>query len=190
MENERLIFDVGNIWGADTKTAPFFTVPSWWRRFIFQVLSPRHFAVYAYVVSVCDRHGIAYPAPEQIASDLNVKSRIIINRALDDLVSLGFLLRTEERIRIRRGMKRNVFQRPSPTYTLLALLRSGHIGADLFPPDASDNARELDFSQSAVNAGLKNLLGRQAFESYQASFGDKAVFEEILSDNLKKLRAA
>jgi hypothetical protein len=190
MDNERLVFDPGNVWGSDLKTAPFFVIPSWWRRFLFRVLSARNFAVYAYVISVCDRNGIAYPSPEQIASDLDVKSRVIVNRALDDLVDLGFLLRTEERVRIRRAMKRTVFQRPAPSFTLLRLLQKGLIGGDLFPPDTSEDAHELDFSQSAVELGLKNMLERDAFNRYQSASDKKKALEEALTLDLERRRAA
>ena len=35
-------------WPVDKESKPFYTVPAWWRRFIFQVLGPRDLTVYHY----------------------------------------------------------------------------------------------------------------------------------------------
>jgi hypothetical protein len=118
-DNSRLVYWPGNQW-TDDDTAPYFVVPSAWRRFIFQVLSPRELAVYLYVCSLTDRNAIAYPTIQQIVEDLGVKSRLTITPALERLIRLGFLLGKKQDRGYLRG--RTIYQRPSPHYTIRELL--------------------------------------------------------------------
>ena len=170
-DNSRLVFDSGNQWIKERDSAPFFGVPAWWRRFWFQLLTPREITVYLYMCSVMDPNAVAYPTVEQLAEDMGVKSRSTIVDALGRLVELGFLLRGPEPYRGRVMGKRVVYQRPLPHYTILELLRNRLVDGDLYP--AADPNKERNFeltggSDAVVRAGLRRLLGEENFQAYQS----------------------
>ena len=119
-----LVFQIGNQWVKEKDSAPFFGLPSWWRRFMFQVLSPREITIYLYLCSVMDPNAVAYPTVEQIAEDMGVKSRSVVAEGLAKLVELGFLLRRDDPYIGRVMGKRVVYQRPLPHHTVLHLLRT------------------------------------------------------------------
>jgi hypothetical protein len=159
-----------NIYPAQRTPPPYLTFPSWWRSFVFRVLSPRELSVYLYLASMFNEKGTAFPLKAQIAKDLGVKNRAIVDTALDGLVDKGFMLREGRTIsRGNKEIKRIVYQRPSIEHTLLTLLEAGLIDADLMPLDEDEN-EPADFRrhESAVILGLKSLTGmREAIERYR-----------------------
>jgi len=166
VNNERLVFAPGNQWTKEKDAGPYFGLPAAWRRFIFQILTNREFAVYSYVSSVMDPNAIAYPTPEQIAEDMGIRTRSVIVDALKTLVDLGFLLAGPEPRSGRMG-KRTVYQRPLPHHTLSTLLELGKIDVDLFPTSNHERDAELTkASDDVVRASLKKLLGDDVYRGY------------------------
>jgi hypothetical protein len=155
---------------------PFFTVPSWWRRFVFQVLSLRDLAVYCYLCSLTDKNGIAFPTQSQIASEMGLEKDAVIS-SVRKLHSLGFMLRELRQLPgARTSSKRTVYQRPAPEFTLLRLIKSGIIGAGLAPVNKSQRSDdERDTSEAAVISGLKSLLGPKLFEQLDPNDFDSVV---------------
>lgn len=170
--NEKFVFEPGNQWPKDSEVAPFFGFPSWWRRFIFQILTPREIAVYLYLCSVMDNNAVAYPTIEQIAEEMGVESRATVKNALETLTRRGFLLRSE---RLNRGRKMYVYQRPAVQHTLLALLdpqpteKEPHpkplLDARLFPKGNPKRSKPSKASDSVVDAALRRLL-KPNFNAY------------------------
>ncbi len=167
MTNERLVFDRGNQWIKDVDVAPYYAIPVWWRRFIYRVLSAREFCVYTYLCGVFDRNGVAYPTVAQIADDLGIKSSIVVSRALRRLAALGFILRGDRSIKGRLLSRRLVYQRPLAAHTLKTLLAQGAIDHRLFPSKSSAPAKKSDFTDRAVELGLRRVLGDDLFHAYE-----------------------
>lgn len=191
--NEKFVFDPGNQWPKDSEVAPFFGFPSWWRRFVFHVLTPREIAVYLHMCSVMDNNAIAYPTIEQIANDMGVESRATVKKALETLIVRGFLLRAE---RVNRGRKMYVYQRPAVEHTLLALLNPEPtekeprpkplIDARLFPPAKSKGLKPSKSSDSVVDAALRRLL-KPNFPAYaHMRDGDPESARQFLAGLLKE----
>jgi predicted transcriptional regulator len=168
IDNSRLVFAKGNQWVKEKDSAPFFGLPAWWRRFMFQLLTPREVTVYLYLCSVMDPNAVAYPTVDQIAEDMAIKSRSVIVEALNRLIEMGFLLRGAEPYNGRVMGKRVVYQRPLPHYTILKLLELGLIDAELYPTANQTRKDELTkASDEVVRAGLRRLLGDSNFAVYQ-----------------------
>jgi hypothetical protein len=181
-DNSRFVFWPGNQW-TDDDTAPYFVVPSAWRRFIFQVLSPRELAIYLYVCSLTDRNAIAYPTIQQMVADLGVKSRLTITPALDRLVRLGFLLGKKQERGFLRG--RMIYQRPAPHYTLIQLLDvktepKAQLDGELYPIEAKRTEHTAN-ADKAVETHLKRLLG-DLYVAYQYAPAEKK--REVLAATL------
>ena len=169
VNNSRLVFALGNQWRKEKDAAPFFGLAAWWRRFMFQILTPREIGVYLYLCSVMDPNAVAYPTVEQIAEDMAVKSRSVISNALDRLVETGFLLRGDAPYQGRYMGRRVVYQRPLPHHTILELLKLGLIDEDLYPTANKTRNRELTkSSDEVVRAGLRRVLGQERFTAYDA----------------------
>jgi biotin operon repressor len=147
--------------------SPFFAIPAWWRRFLFQILSPRELAVYFYICSLLGRDSLAYPSQTQIAQEVGISSLDTIAKAIKKLTGSGFLIRNTQQI---KGFQRTVYQRPAPEFTLIRLLDAKLIAYDLFPFDTDPDRfnDELDTTAGAVALGLKNLLG-EAVATYEAT---------------------
>jgi hypothetical protein len=195
-DNSRLVFEPGNQWGKDSEVAPFFVVPSWWRRFVFQILSAREFTVYCYIVGMTDRYGIAYPTVQQIQTDLGLGSRSIVSRAIDKIVGRGFLLRRARLVRGVEVARRAVYQRPHPAYTLLRLLDLELINAGFFPVGFSQEEAEDDYNASAVALGLQNVLGADLYQAYKITSAEgklymlKGLLKHRLSMSISKALSA
>jgi len=185
MKNSRLIFEPGNQWTKDSAVAPYFAIPAWWRRFLYQVLTPREFVVYCYLGSVFDPNGIAYPTIEQIRQDLGIKSAVVVSRALDRLVELGFILRGRHSIKGRLLGRRPVYQRPLAAYTLATLLERDMIDGRLFPKVQSE--RTADFTNSAIELGLKKILGDNLYTAY--SVASDRIKSAVLLEGLRRTLA-
>lgn len=148
----------------DRSPAPFFTIPAWWRRFIFRVLSARELVVYVYLCSLTDRNALAFPTHLQIANEVGLTGSDAVARALKKLVDLGFFTRN---MQIIKNLRRGVYQRPLTEYTLLRLLDARKIDFELLPANKEHESINdpFDTTESAVALGLKNLLGTERFSS-------------------------
>ena len=151
---------------------PFFAIPSWWRRFLFRILSPRELAVYLYVCSLLDKNSLAFPTQNQIAYEMGISGTDAVARAVKRLVRLGFLIRNTQYV---SGTQRTVYQRPAAEFTLLCLLDEKAINNELFPggkePEIFND--DLDTTESAVALGLQSLLGRDAYDHYVSNMREK-----------------
>jgi hypothetical protein len=159
--------------------APFFIVPSWWRRFLFRVLSPREVVIYFYICSLLDKSALAFPSQSQIANEMGIASSDIVARATRRLVHLGFFIRNVQRIRY---LNRTVYQRPAPEFTVLRLLDENVINADLFPRGKERESLndELDTTESAVIYGLRNLLGPELYDEVALHPGSRDAMRSAL----------
>lgn len=188
--NSQFVLDEGNRWDSSREIGPFFIFPAWWRRFIFQILTPREITVYLYMCSVMDENSIAFPSIEQISEDLGI-TKAPIRIAIEALSRRGFLLvGTDSR------QKLAIYQRPSVAYTLLTLLKSEIVEGkpllegSLTPTRANRSEKQrkyVSLSNSVVSAGLRKILSKGAFEMYQhASIkGSNEVLRGILIADLQ-----
>jgi hypothetical protein len=142
-------------------------MPAWWRRFMFAVLSPRDFVIYAYICSNTDQFGIAYPTYANMKADLNISDARIIKQSLDKLVEYGFLLvKHTAPLRLNKH-PRNVYQRPCVEFTLRLLLDKNAFDADLRPRHCAEAARKGDNSNrdsQVVYFGLRRLFTDNAWK--------------------------
>jgi hypothetical protein len=195
----RLVFDRGNVYPRKPgDIGLFFAIPSWWRGFIFQVLSPPAFRLYSYICSQTDKNAIAIPTGGHAKIDCGLKHNDSIYAPIGDLVDLGFLMK-ETRTPIRDTVRhRNVYQRPSIEYTLLTLLNKGKIDGDLVPlerPTQHVSQKQLlDYRTRhgrIVRDALRNLLGVPSFADYDAASGatKKTLLIERLQVKVEELRA-
>jgi len=205
--NDLLVYEPGNQYPAPGEVAPFTTLPVWWRSFIFQVLSPREFAVYMYLAMKMDsEHSIAYPTAKEIQGFLGLKSDSAIFEAIAALEEKGFLLRRNLQLPNRTSrLSRNIYQRAAPEYTLLRLLnrtgpegKPGDNGIDEFlryatylAPEPLDPNATTEVPRDAA-AGLKRLLETELYNEYAfAPDGDKrhalkTGLEQRLSERMKQ----
>lgn len=172
-DNARLVFEPGNQWGRETEVAPFYVVPSWWRRFIYRVLTAREFTVYTYVVGMTDKYAISYPTVRQVQLDLGLGSRSIVSRAIGSLIKKGFLLMRPRLVRGIEVKRRPVYQRPHPAFTLLRLVELGLVDAELYPTNSVRDDDEIDRNGTAVARGLQSLLGAALFGAYEKTSADR-----------------
>jgi hypothetical protein len=154
--NDTLVFDPGNQF-TDELAPPYTVMPSSWRRFIFHVLKPRDFSLYMYLCTLCDKHSVAYPSLSQIQDDLDISSGTTVTLALTRLEELGFILRKRGALPRQRSMPhQNIYQRPSPHFTLLRLLELKKIDGNLNPIGIVGPRSTVE--SKAVHMMLKKLL--------------------------------
>lgn len=192
-QNERFLFRPEYRWPPDRKTKPFYTVPAAWRRFVFQVLSTREFAIYHYYLSIMDPDGLAFPAVDQIAVDMAFKDKDAIRRAVKRLVDLGFLLAPDSADRTNHKIgKRPLVQRPCPQYTLKTLLEKNVIDGSLYPVANAVRSDHERASDKLVNAAIKTLLedsanGSELVAAYRHA---QEIDDEEHSERLKRVLEA
>ena len=184
--NKALVFEASGF----VTVAPFFAIPSWWRRFMYVVLTMRGLQLYCYVCSQTDENGIAYPTYENIKADLNISNRTTIAKAISELIDKGFLLRARLPVLDRFRHRRNVFQRPSVQYTLWTLLIKGYIDGDLRPTIPKPTLAATRRDNPARNAGgirkaLHALIGDEAYVRYSRATGTDKV--TVLAQRLNEL---
>ena len=156
--------------------APFLTIPAWWRRFLFRVLSPREFTVYAYLCSLSGPGATAFPTFEQIAYELGLRDPDSLQKPIHRICKLGFVIRSRMSIPGRpTAAKRTVYQRPLVEFTLLRLLHVGAIDSNLFPPGKQHESLtdELDTTETAVMIGLRNVIGSAQTNAVSTALGAK-----------------
>ncbi len=185
-------------WPADKESKPFYTFPAWWRRFIFQVLTPRELTVYHYYLSILNTAGIAFPVDAQIQADLGLTDRDAVTKARKKLVKLGFLLKpTDAEVREFSMGSRPVYQRPCIQYTIRELLREQQIDGELFPSENRLRSEHVKSSASVVEAGIKHMLG-DAYKHYRNAVGMrdgerderlKRVLIHLLDEDLTRRKA-
>jgi hypothetical protein len=186
ISNAHLVWDGGNQYAA---AAPYFSVPGWWRRFFFTVLSARDVAVYTYICSQMDEHGVAYPTYQNIKADLNISNARIIKASITRLVHCGFLLvKRIAPLRMNRHT-RNVYQRPSVEYTLRELLSNGYVDTDFRslkprPAAAATRGDQPGRNIGSLRAGLFRLLGAQALRAWETAAPDDK--QRVLLDWLQR----
>lgn len=185
--NEKLLIEPGLQWTGEERLSPYFIFPSWFRRFAFQVLRPRHFVTYAYLCTLFDRNGICYPTREQIVKDLGLRNRMTVVDSLKSLQHHGFVVFEEKTLPNRQSKeKRMVYQRMAPEFTLLRLLLIGRIDESLYPSSLADPTSDESTSQKAVETGLSNLLGWDRWSKYANAQADAkgAVLRDVLRESL------
>ena len=189
--NAALVFDPGNQFGSLVEAKPYFGIPSWWRPFIFRVLSQRDLSVYVYLCSMMDVHDVCYPTTEQIRDEIGVDSPTTLFTALGNLESLGFVMRRRKKLPGRAyRFQRNIYQRPAPEFTLLKLLEMEKVDGDLRPilPISKLPHGEPD---TAVATGLRRLLGGTAYAEYDRVADDNKTYKlrVLLQTRLEERRA-
>lgn len=168
---------------------PFFSIPSWWRRFMFIVLTPRELQMYCYICSQSDENGIAYPTYDNIKADLNLSNRTMISKALGELENKGLLLRKRLAPLGTSRHQRNVFQRPSVEYTLYTLYVKGYIDGELRclipkPTVAATRRDKPNRNSRAIFKALYGIMGAETYTIYSRARGnDKGT---ILAQSLKE----
>ena len=186
--NENLVIDPENVFDARAVPAPYFVLPSWWRGFIFKVLTPRQLAVYLYLCTLFDQNGVAYPRAAQIMRDLGLKNRNTLATAIEHLEFLGFIITAKRRLDRERKIKRTVYQRPSIEYTLRQMIEANTIDANLAP---TNSPQPLDQGQiKATLLGLRNLTKLpkwiQRYASIKNRHEKRAALLKILDRSLQR----
>jgi SOS-response transcriptional repressor LexA len=188
--NEALVFH-----GSQYITVnPFFTIPSWWRRFLFTLLKPREIQLYCYICSQTDQNGIAFPTYENIKADLNLSNRTMIAKALAELENKGLILRKRLSPLESSRHVRNVFQRPSVEYTLYTLLTKGYIDGDFRclipkPTAAATRGDKASRNSKGIRIALYTILGQNYYTRYYraSTVHDRhAVLTERLNEVVKR----
>lgn len=188
---ERLLFKPEYRWPKDKFSAPFFTMPAWWRRFVFQVLVPRNVTIYLYYLSVMNRAGLAWPAVRQVASDLGVRDLDTVRGALRRLVDAGFLIApTDDERRAFSLGERPIYQHPHPAYTIHKLLEGNLVDGELYPMSNRERTADDKASDSVVLAGMKTMLGESMFAAYREALSlELEDRRAVLTDTLKAMVA-
>jgi hypothetical protein len=187
----RRVFDRGNVYQKKPgEIGIFFTIPSWWRGFLFHILSGPEFRLYAYLCSQTDRFGIAIPTGTHAKADLDLKHNDSIYSPIGKLVKLGLYMK-ETRTPIRDSIRhRNMYQRPSIEYTLSTLLETDVLMSDLSPAIFNERQR-IDYGRrhgKIVKDAIKKLIGDTAFGLYDTARG--AVKKQYLLDGLNQKLAS
>jgi DNA-binding transcriptional regulator PaaX len=183
----RFLFRPEYRWPKDKNSKPFFTVPAWWRRFLYHVLRPRDVTVYLYYLSVMNPAGVAWPARAQICSDLGVKDKDAIRDSVQRLVELGFLIEATEQDRSDFSMAdRPMYQRPCVQFTVYTLLKEKKIDGRLFPLNVALRSEHDKATDSVVTSGIKTMLGDMHAGYLEALNSDRPERDQILTDVLKE----
>lgn len=152
--------DAANSYPSQQTPAPYFTFPSWWRPFIFQVLSTRQLSIYLYLCTLFSETGTAYPLKTQIAEDMGIRNRGVVDEALEHLEVTGFLISEKRSLNRERGrVRRTIYQRPAIEFTLLRLLDKRLINGFLLTPSSEDIKASYKRHRSAIRMGLRKLTG-------------------------------
>ncbi len=205
--NDLLVYDPGNQYPKEpTEIAPFATIPSWWRGFIFHVLRPREFSVYMFLAMKSDgQHAVMYPRGEEIRAAMGMKSDSQIYEAVSSLEKLGFIRKRVLTLPNRTlRFPRNVYQRAAPEFTLLELLkrtdpsnsegRNGDKGIDelIRPgtwPAPVPEFGVINLPPNDVIPGLKRLLGEEYIDYSTTPDTDKReVLNGLLQERLDRRR--
>jgi|SRR5579872_1778895 len=91
-------------------------------RKLLHVLSPPQLRVLIYLMTRCSRHGIAYPTTDEIARDLGLRNKRLIEQCIIALQNCHF-------VSIREADGRRVFLLHDPAVAATRLARDGRISA-------------------------------------------------------------
>lgn len=173
--------------GSRGSCEPLVQIPAWWSGFLFHILNPRQVSMYVYLIMLSDDSGVCHPTIEQIRKDLGLLSTTMVFESIAVLEEYGFFVRTRESLPESRS-RRNVYRRTACEYTILRLLETNKLDADLCPVGAGDPASGE--ARHLVENGLRDLLGGQ-YERYAATPAEskRDVVMTILNETLRK-RAA
>ncbi len=186
--------DAGNKFGSRPgEYGAFFAVPKWWRGFVFAILTPPQFRMYAYLCSQTDAKQMVRPSGEQMKMDLNVKHNRSIYATINELVGKGFFLKDTKIAFAGRFHHQNVYQRPSIEYTLHRLLKTRKIDAWLMPTSVTKAASSSKKMQEeyhnrhgrTVEGALRAMLGQDVIDLHIAAAGPVAK-RSVLIDALEK----
>jgi hypothetical protein len=192
---DKLVFRPELAWPADKASRPFFTVPAWWRRFMFQVLTPREVTIYHYYLSMMNPVGVAFPTVDQILEDLGLSDGDPIKKAQKRLVALGFLVKPSDQERRAFSLgERPIYQRPCTQYTIRELLRET-IDGELYPTLNKVRTTLKSISDSVVEAGIRHMLSesydvyKKAFDMQDAGRDERLrqVLAQLLDEALERL---
>jgi predicted transcriptional regulator len=179
--NELLVYDPGNQFPHASEIAPFAAVPSWWKGFIFHVLTARDLTVYLYLAMMTDGgNAVAYPLASSIQRDLNLASDSSVFSSIRRLDDRGFIRRQRSALPNRRSrQQRNVYQRTAPEFTLLTLLQGNPTVKNdtpkidfLFRPiEGSHQTSRLERETYTaiprdIRVGLEHLIGTEAADKF------------------------
>lgn len=143
--------------------------------------------MYVYLSMLADDRGICHPTIEQIRKDLGLLSTTMVFESIAVLEEYGFFVRTRQALPESRS-RRNVYRRTACQYTILRLLETNKIDADLHPIGASspssDDARQL------VQTGLRDLLGKR-YGEYAAATAEqrRKTLIDLLTEALRTRQA-
>ena len=191
-----LVLDPGNQFFRPGDYGLFFAVPSWWRGFIFWVLTPSEFMAYAYLCTQMGPDAIAFPTGKHFQVDLMRDSKTTIYRYIRKLVEKGFIIK-ERRAPLRREYTlRNIYQRPTPEFTVLHLLQADIIDAELRPTDhrfKNIDPGEISRHNAAIQDGLRRLMLKRDYRKYQeatTTIAKKSALVDGLAHSLERKRSA
>jgi hypothetical protein len=167
-------FEPGNVY---TQVAPFATVPSWMRQFMFRILKSNEIAVYLYIITFAQNPGaqIAWVSLREMQRDFGFSNRHGLCAAIEQLIELGFLLKMKGRVaKSKTEHDRSVYQRPSSMYTLLTLLRIGAIDGTFNPSEkAARRARRGGPTptskrqiERSMRGAIQTMLGPEPTKKY------------------------
>jgi len=111
--------------------------------------------MYIYLTMLADDHGFCHPTIDQIRRDLGLLSTTMVFESLTVLEEYGFFLRSRQTLPESRS-RRNVYRRTACEYTILRLLETNRIDADMRPTSAV--AEPSAESQVLLREGLGTLL--------------------------------
>jgi len=202
---ESLVFDPGNQFGTRKgDRGLFFAIPSWWRGFLFHVLTASEFMMYGYLCAQMSKRATAFPTGEHFKRDLRRSTNTTVYRLVNSLEHLGFVLKKQHAPLRKVLTQRNLYQRPAPEFTLLRLLELGLIDGDLLPvpqqkkatPKRKPRVKAIpddDYSRrhgTAVQLGLQRLLTQGEYKVYQAAPSQQraSVLREVLQGSLNRRR--
>ena len=140
--------------------------------------------MYVYLIMLADERGICHPTIDQIRKDLGLLSTTMVFESIAVLEDYGFFLRSRQALPESRS-RRNVYRRTACEYTILRLLETNRVDANLNAAASSDGAS--DESRQLVVTGLKHLLGGQ-YERYAAC--DELEKRSVLIDCLNQILRA
>lgn len=153
-----------NVLESDPYT-PNFRMPTFWRRFIFNVLNPREFVTYCSVIAHCNSFGTALLSPKRLMIYANLADERQVKKSLETLTSAGFLLSKKD-----KNKKSNlILQRPSIHHTIRVLLETNKISSAFLALEVGKVA-DFDFNNAdarkALTAVLLALFGKSFTKDY------------------------
>ena len=139
----------------------YVSVPVWWRRFLFAALDPRTLTVYLQLCMWLKPDQTTAVSIDMLREQSGLRKRSQVEKALDELVTLGFILRESRSLPRLFGGRyaRSFFQRPDIKHTLCKLTEAGKVDGELKASGVAKTDFEEEWNDGVVQAGLRSLLG-------------------------------